>query len=309
MPLHSFYTLAEEVGKPKQTLIFMEYIPRSGSTLLCNIFEETGQCVTFYGANAFTDWLGAYGHDPYEAGKLIEAQLRLLCKPRTQMTSAFVFKTVLKGSKFILPHIHRSYPDAKFLFLYRNGIDNINSRVKISSSIPHENLIKLIFKPFPVLCIKLLVSRSIYGHDLNPALLDKLYISVNPAYFMAACTWAYYIHMFLTQQSDKYIPTKAGVKYENLIENPKVSVAAIFSYCGLSKKLVSRALLAMGRDSQEGTPFSKSELLKKSKSTSGGGLVLSKETKMDLDLISQIMNVPSFLGKCILPKTITEQLS
>ena len=47
LPIAAFHKMAEEIGDPTAQIVFVTNTARCGSTLLTQIFEETGECVGF----------------------------------------------------------------------------------------------------------------------------------------------------------------------------------------------------------------------------------------------------------------------
>ncbi|ELU15371.1 hypothetical protein CAPTEDRAFT_199449 [Capitella teleta] len=129
MPLRSFYLLADKISDIKQKLIFLDFVPRSGSTLVGQIFEETGVCVNYSEPHFLSMYWGAQDHQ--KLLKIVKAAITFYCKPRKQLTSAFVFKYAPMGVS-LAPVIFELFPDAKLLHLTRNTIPNAISIFRVN---------------------------------------------------------------------------------------------------------------------------------------------------------------------------------
>ena len=74
--------MAEEIGDPTGEILFLTNTFRCGSTLLTQIFEETGECVCFAGADAFNA-IAIYKQkmSQDDLDKVLRNSIRMQCKP------------------------------------------------------------------------------------------------------------------------------------------------------------------------------------------------------------------------------------
>ena len=258
MPLSSFYRLAEELGVIKQQLIFIDFVPRSGSTLIGQIFEETGVCVNYsepHFLNMFWSSIPSF-----KLRKILRAAITVYCKPRKAQTSAFVFKSAPMG-RSLAPIIHELFPDAKLLHLTRNAIPNTMSALKVmrsqSSSLSRLILIAQSFPP-----LKRILFRKLF-EDLNFTDVDfllNLYTSYPvPEMFLGYATYVQVHYKYLTQHLNAPYKMPA-IKYEDFLSSKESNIRKMFEFCGLDANLVISAMKAYEKDSQAGSPLGKDSL-------------------------------------------------
>ena len=100
----------------------------SGSTLIGQIFEETGVCV-IYSEPHFLNLHWKDG-DPSEMKRTLKAPIAFYCKPRKEPTSEFVFKQCPMG-RSLSPVFHELFPKTKLVHLTRNATANAKSSFKV----------------------------------------------------------------------------------------------------------------------------------------------------------------------------------
>ena len=128
MPIHVFQKLAEEVGDPKGQLLFVSNVARCGSTLLCQIFEESKQSIAFSepdSINALTQFRGQMvnGVPSKEYDTIVRNIVRMLCKPVKRMPDCALW--VIKMTQPTMthvPYLAEAFPGCKNLFIYRDGM-------------------------------------------------------------------------------------------------------------------------------------------------------------------------------------------
>ncbi len=113
--------LAESIAVDDQRLVFIHSVGRCGSTLASQIFAQVPGVINFSEPDVLTLLVVARNTKILEDDDLIallEASIRLLCK--TTAETAWV----IKGRSFVIElgdWLHRLYPQAKNLFLYRDA--------------------------------------------------------------------------------------------------------------------------------------------------------------------------------------------
>jgi hypothetical protein len=134
MPLWAFYKLSEEVGDPPVKIIFAEFVPRSGSTLMCQLFEATGKCVVF--SEPSVVMYSTIKKDFDSEGAHWRACLRMLCKPipGIDVRAYFIKTTVFREN--MNQRLEEAIPETKFLFLYRDVSACVRSGCKIIDGLP-----------------------------------------------------------------------------------------------------------------------------------------------------------------------------
>lgn len=301
MPLEAFYTLADELGPIQETLIFVEFIPRSGSTLLCRLFEETGECVSFSEAHAVNDMFNSHMSetDPQGTKKSLQAQVRLLCKPRSQPTRAFMFKMLPSQlqNKYMRRYLQEIFPQAKFLFLYRNGAPMAKSLQRMMLQV---NAVRLLdsLRVVPALWKKLRIWFACIGHKFDPEVMDIL---KKTKYIEHVTCGLFWILAIEKQQKDLDTP---AIKYEDLISHPEESVRSILRYCDLPEDLVPKAMQAFVGDSQGDLGLSWNQLIEIGWATKEMATT-APEAIQELNSIAKYYQVPLLTDNCILANTIT----
>ncbi|ELU17791.1 hypothetical protein CAPTEDRAFT_198052 [Capitella teleta] len=260
MPLQSLYRLTNEMDDIKAKLFFIEYFPRCGSTLLLQMFEETGECVTYSEPHYFNH----FGRPEYSDEDVrLAAVMKIHCKPRKQPTTAFVFKAVLFG-KTLSPAVRRLYPQAKFLYLYRNIVPHVTSYHKLRKLIIIERLDAAIRSIHPRvfwMLQKLVMSKLELPYtekELNIAGKSDYPHGISTYYNVLKTHWVY----LQRQQQDADAKTPS-IKYEDLIKDPSKYITAVFRHYGLPLSLVPKAMRAMHKDSQRGSVLARTELKKR----------------------------------------------
>ena len=252
LPISSFNKLCdEELDDPRGTIIFLGNTARCGSTLMCQIFEATGKCISF----SEPDALNAVA---ISEGKVNEKELdlmgknciRMLCKPIPGRDIAgYVIKPT--GSSFeAMPLLVKLFPKSKPFFMYREGLITVQSIVRIAEGLP---MLKLLFA----------------GMKLHPLLTEYLFASMGlPASFvkMRIPTKLAFGIIIRCQLVNKYREFRkqginiAAIRYEDIVNHPLESTEAILVHCGLSKELAKAAITALQQDSQRGSPLSRNNL-------------------------------------------------
>lgn len=96
-----------------------------------------------------------------------------------------------------------------------------------------------------------------------------------------------------------------AIKYEDIVSCPEASIRAIFNYCGLSEKLVPKAVKTLfGGDSQHNLALSWEELVQM-KWCNGDTSSKSRRARDEMDAICRHFGVPELSEDCILPNTLT----
>ncbi|ELT98622.1 hypothetical protein CAPTEDRAFT_190837 [Capitella teleta] len=298
MPLRSFYLLADKISDVKQTLIFLDFVPRSGSTLVGQIFEETGVCVNYSEPHFLNMFWGAQDHQ--KRLKITKAAIIFYCKPRKQLTSAFIFKSAPMGAS-LAPVIFELFPDAKLLHLTRNVIPNVISMTKVQQVVTVSRLFRAFVK---IPCVggmirhKVLESLNLPLDDYIGKLLDE---SDNPDMFIG-CYVHNYIHAIYMKKHSNAEYRMPVIKYEDLLSNREANIEAVFNFCGLDMNLVHKAMAAFSKDSQAGSPLGKDQL---KKNASAPNRVNNEALVNEIRKLGEYFGLGDVSGDFRLPGTIT----
>ncbi|ELU15373.1 hypothetical protein CAPTEDRAFT_199451 [Capitella teleta] len=298
MPLRSFYLLADKISDIKQKLIFLDFVPRSGSTLVGQIFEETGVCVNYSEPHFLNMYWGAQNHQ--KLLKITKAAIKFYCKPRKQLTSAFVFKCAPMGVS-LAPVIFELFPDAKLLHLTRNAIPNAISIFRVNQVVTTARLLSSFLKiPYigRIVNRKILASMNLPLDDFTGKLFDE---SEDPDMLIGCYlhTRVQGIYMTKHRNAEYRMPV---IKYEDVLSNREANIETLFQFCGLDVNLVHKAMAAFDKDSQAGSPLSKDQL---EKNTSAPNMANIEAIVNDVRKLGEHFGLGDVSGDFRLPGTIT----
>ena len=289
MPMAVFHQLGEKVGQTKAKLIFLCNSGRCGSTLVTQVFEETGSSMAYSepdALNALTQLKGVVSEK--ERVRILKNCINLLCKPcHSKEIKSYVLKP-LQPTMIEMPLIAELFPDCSMLYIYRNGLNNSKSLSKICNELP----MLAVTLTFGKLSAKF-TRKAFQGMGL-PA--DQYEVKLQSGIHLGAIVWCVAMRQYMDfRESGMKI---VGVRYEDLVEDTTYAYQKIFEYCDIpyDAKAVETA---MGRDSQRGTPLSL-ERLRKYKNEP-----FTDEIKKQTDKVCDQFGLPHFPETFIVPGTIT----
>ena len=291
MPMHVFMKLGEKVGKPKAQIIFIFMTSRCGSSLVTQVFEETGLCITY----SEPDAIGSISHlkgvvSDKERIQMATCCINLLCKPiQNRKIKSYVLK-LTKPKLTEMPKIIELFLDVCILFIYRDGLQCSKSLAQMSKELPLARLMTVLGKWSATLsksCAKAMgFSSENYG------------IKIRSGIQLGAIIWCNTIKEYLNfKECGMKI---AAIRYEDLVDDTTYAFQKMFEYCGLTYH--SKAVeIAMGRDSQRGTLLSRKNLKKYQEEE------FSEEIQMQTNTICHQFGLPYFPEKLIVPGTVTHR--
>lgn len=185
--------------------------------------------------------------EPSLASKKVINYIRRYFKKSVQDKPILIEKTV--SNTLRIPFVHKVFPDAKFIFLYRDGRDAVESVMRQWGQAPSSNYLikKFLSVPFidvtPYLFSYLIdlvriklklkttndyvwgVKHPNYEKDLkNKSLLE-----------FCAIQWNHCIQTMLTEQNTNSI-NMITIKYEDFINQPRVELKKVGKFIGLSSE-------------------------------------------------------------------------
>ena len=124
MPIHVFHKLADKVGDPTGTLVFISNTGRCGSTLLTQVFEETKRSVAFSEPDCMNSLSVVKGKVPDEEyNRIVRNSVRVLCKPCKFVPHCLCYVIKLTSPTMLyIPYLMEKFADSKTVFMYRNGL-------------------------------------------------------------------------------------------------------------------------------------------------------------------------------------------
>ncbi len=304
----SIVRLLEETGyadRYKERLIFIGMTLRCGSTLLCQIFQETQKCVTYSEPGIAND-LHALGkhientnHESEDTKKYIKYSFMLLCKPvKGHDVVAHALKFQPTCTSFI-QYLQLLFPDSYALFSYRAVRSAFTSYLKIVPTLPIIIINLALSMVSDEACYNFQVSNGHRpaGKREYFASLQELLTQRESAIFQEFCLpVADYL-----KAREQGCPI-AGVRYEDLIAEPEATLMKVFQHCRIPLELVARGLPAMERDSQKGSPLDQQRLVKYKNAHIPQEL--SEKQQRDLKMLCRAIKIPDLLANEVLPGTL-----
>jgi hypothetical protein len=290
VPIEAFHKMAEDLGDPKGELVFVTNTSRCGSTLLSQMFEESGACIGFSepdALNAITNYRGKMPQEKLDT--LIRSCIRIQCKPlRNRTIAAYILKPTAHTIDAV-PLFKRVYPDSKQIFMYREGLKVAQSLIRTSTQIPMFALTLILTKLHPRLAEMGVEAMGLPAKDFKVRLTSPM--------VFCAYGWATFCKKYLELRKNG-IKIDA-VKYEDLVKHPLESMKVIYGYCNLPQDLAEKSIKALSKDSQRHSPLSMKNMSKAKTNE------LEGEDKVLCDAICDQMGLPRIPEPCVLEGTMT----
>ncbi|ELU11416.1 hypothetical protein CAPTEDRAFT_193818, partial [Capitella teleta] len=296
MPTWAFNKLADDIGEPPAKVIIIEFLPRSGSTLLCQMFESTGKCVVFSEPSC----LSGVEQKGQDLVRYYRSCLRLMCKAVDDMNvHAYVFKMAPWKAEYRID-IVEAMPNIKFLFLYRDILKCSASLASISNAVTSFKMIFLlesIFgKPFRRMLFKWFQKNATV--DVSDAVMQIYLMTSNIRLFQAFLLESVVLKVcYGICEKDNNTPS---VKYEHILANPSSCLSTIFAFCGLSQDFVEPALRALKKDSQANSLIGKDQINKNKPF-----LQVDAQLEDEMARTAKAMNIPLLTNGKVMFNTIT----
>ena len=284
MSMKDFVSLAEKIGDPRASVIWMSNTGRCGGTMLCQIFETVPETQVIHEpcppSNLFH--LQEYNRiNEFEYKAILKSMIRIMCKPHPGKT-----RIIIKPQPpctFMMTDICKLCPDIRHVFIYRNSLDTTRSVLALMSSEPFRavqcTLIDAIWfsNIFPGFrnALRLYTSERKYSPDM-PLELTTVCI--------LATWWAN--QMLFVRKTLALGQTILLIKYEDIKSRPKESIEQIFERLGIDLSHTNRAVNSLSRDSQRDLPISRENI--------GGSSFrfISENDRINCDVILTERNLP-----------------
>ena len=289
MPISAFNRLGEKVGQTKAKIIFLCNSARCGSTLVNQVFEETGSSIAYSEPDAFNAVVQLKGLvSEEERIRIFKNCINIMCKPcHTKEIKSYVLKPT-QPTMVEMPLIKELFPDSHMMYIYRDGLKCSKSLAKICNELPMLGLTMAFGRRSAKF-----TRMSIEGMGL-PA--DNFEVKLQSGIHFGSIVWSAAMREYLDFR-EKGIAI-VGVRYEDLVDDTTYAYQKIFEYCNLpyDAKAVE---LAMGRDSQRGTNINMKTLAKHKQDE------FTDDVKKATDEICDKFGLPHFPEPFIAPGTIT----
>ena len=227
---------------------------RSGSTLLSRMFALAEGCVSLSEPDAFTQMV-FMDLAPDDIVRRVRTLVWALCRPEGKMAPHYI----VKFRSMCVEHaelMHRAFPDARSLFLYRNAFDYVASSMRaFRHPAPVWNLLER-SRRWPV--VRTLVESVIRRYFEHLARMAPMAGQYTPNQIvqmglpgLLALAWLSSLHRYLElREAGRSI---AAVVYDDLVTHPASMWKGIVTHFGMESSAAGNALAALSEDSQQGT--------------------------------------------------------
>lgn len=239
LPYEALHALADDLPDPR--LVFLFSTGRCGSTLLSRAFNAVPGVRSLSEPDVYSDVATLRHWDPSredEYARLLRSCTRIL--GRNADTLAIKFRG---GAIHAADLLHREFPAARTLFLYRNAERWLESmHAGFTPGLPGEEAAPTFLRY--LLAQSPLIVPFAQRHAREATVAE--------AY---ALTWLSVLDRYVTL-------TRAGVemlpvRYEDLTADPAGSVHAVLDWCDLPTDVVDKVVETFATDSQTGTALSR----------------------------------------------------
>jgi len=243
VPWSCLQPLAAKISEP-ENLILIFNIGRSGTTLVSRMLAQVSGVLSLSEPEAlFNITMEKNSNDPTLNQQLIFACTKLSCippygPPPKTVAMKFQSQNILNCDDYFAV-----YPNAKYVFLYRDAKTWANSIYKMTRSFG-----------FPELWDQshLETAWNIFSAASNieylAPYLDRQAELIHPEQFIAPA-WAFYLEYYMAWLA-KGIPFLA-MRYNEINADNESSTRILLKHCGLSNSAVADAMLGFDQDSQK----------------------------------------------------------
>ena len=291
MPISAFHRLGEKLGQTSAKIIFLCNTSRCGSTLVTQVFEETGSSIAYSepdAINALTQLKGVVSEA--ERVRIFKNCINLMCKPcHTKKIESYVFKPT-QPTMAEMPFIAKLFPESSVMFLYRDGLKCSKSNAKICNEVRFLGLVVAIARRSAKLSGKMFDKMGLPSKQFE--------VRMHSGIHFGSIVWAFAMKQYIDfRESGLKI---VGVRYEDIVDDTTYAFQKVFEYCNLPYD--ARAVeAAMGRDSQRSSAISMQNLAKYNDEE------FTAETKKHTDRVCDQFGLPCFPEPFIVPGTITHR--
>ena len=256
MSVGDFVKLAEKLGDPTVSVVWIANTGRCGGTMLAQLFETIPGTLVIHEPDPPTNLYHLYEYNLLpmsEYHTLLQSTLRIMCKSRKGITRICIKPRPI--CNLMMTDISKQCLDIKQLFLYRNCLDTLKSWLGIFGYDPYIFVIRSCTDAvwFSNICPYM---KNLLAYHFVSKLKNAKELPKDPT---TACiivyNWGNQIHIAYDAMSrDQHI---LPVKYEDIIAKPNEIVGKIFNDLGIDISYVANALKTLARDSQRGSTVSR----------------------------------------------------
>ncbi len=249
--LHQLAAQAAQTEPANKKLLLIYSVGRCGSTLLSQVFDHVEGILSLSEPDFFTNILlnrNLDGSNDVELMNILRSGIQLLMKPLSnRQPDSWVIKFRSSGFE-IADLIHKAYPTAKNIFLYRDAIKRTRSEARAFN----------LFTVKPVKMNNQMLQRWLHLIPLIENYKRKAKWGRLSRIEMSALAWLSRMDRYLTLH-EQGVPMCA-IRYEDMITRSEAIIEALFSFCDISSDYVPQTLHVFDRDSQAGTSLSRSKI-------------------------------------------------
>ncbi len=254
VPWEELDQLAASVPVP-ENLIFVFNIGRSGTTLVSRVLGLVDGVVSLSEPNAQLDITVNRNTNGAElTRKLIATCTRLQSQqPDGKVPHTLAFK-LYSQSLFNCADFHAAFPNAKYVFLYRDAVGWANSTYKMARGYGMADVLDRAGRDF-------IWNIASAGHELN--ILEQTLPDAGPAFYhedISAACWALHFDCYMKN-------LKAGVpflalRYNEMNSDREGATRNLLAHCGLPTESAASALHGFEKDSQDGSGIGQDNAMK-----------------------------------------------
>lgn len=255
VPLDRLQALAE-LTPPPERIIFVFNIGRCGSTLVSHALNTCPRVWCLSEPMAFPQMIMQnYNSDrrlAFPRDKLVElirSCTRLLFRPPVAVTGDILAVKFHSQCLFQADIYHEAFPEASFVFLYREAIGWTQSFYQMARKYGFPAVLSGLEKTSIWNTVTAADDTSLLGPFVD---LDGESVALEDAMVIG---WARCMEEY-TRMLGAGVPFMA-LRYDELNKDRETSLKLLFRHCGLSTTAADHALSAFQRDSQAGTLVSR----------------------------------------------------
>jgi Sulfotransferase domain len=241
--------LAENIPLP-ENLIFVFNIGRSGTTLVSHMLGHVNGVLSLSEPNAHLD---ATAHRHMNGSELtrelIAASTRLLCRQPDGTVPETLAIKLYSQSLFNCADFHHEFPQAKYVFLYRDAVSWANSTFKMARGYGMPEVLDRDARDF-------IWKIATGANDIG--ILEASLPPSSDTYYhedISAASWTLHLDAYV-KNLEAGVPFMA-LRYNEMNSERENATRALLKHCGLPSSETSNALSGFEKDSQDGSGIGK----------------------------------------------------
>ena len=243
--------LSAQVPVP-ENLIFIFNIGRSGTTLISQMLAQVPGLWSLSEPDVdFVIAANRKTNGPELTQMLVSACTRLLCRPPTGKLHQTVAIKHYSQTIYTCDYYFKAFPNAKYVFLYRDGKSWANSLHKMTQNFGMPELLDPPLKDF----FWYMTSAA-----SDPKILEDYFDNSAQHFYteqIFAPGWALYLQEYL-DHLEAGVPFLA-IRYNEMKVDHLGTTKKLFNHCGIAENYIANAMKAFDHDSQQGSGIGQDE--------------------------------------------------